>query len=79
MKNFEWGKFIPPALQEAMYEFELSYKDVDKMDYQQFKEFCGQLEIIPLKQLRSRTINPRFQIYIDNLLDNVERIKNKWV
>jgi len=76
MNNIEKSRFIPPALQEAMTEFDMTLNDIDKLSFEEFKEFCAQLELKPLKQLRARVINEFWQIHIDNILDKVAFLEN---
>lgn len=76
MKNlYENIKIIPENLQQYMTEFDLTLNDIDKMDFDKYKELCGQLEEKPLKQLLNITKEWRRRSYIFGVLDQVNRIR----
>ena len=76
MKNlYDNIKIIPESLQQYMTEFDLTLNDIDKMNFEEYKELCGQLEEKPLKQLLNITKEWRRRSYIFNVLDQVNRIR----
>ena len=76
MKNlYDNIRIIPESLQQYMTEFDLTLNDIDKMDFAEYKELCGQLEEKPLKQLLNITKEWRRRSYIFNVLDQVNRIR----
>ena len=76
MKNlYDNIRIIPESLQQYMTEFDLTLNDIDKMDFEEYKELCGQLEEKPLKQLLNITKEWRRHSYIFNILDQVNRIR----
>lgn len=76
MKNlYDNIRIIPESLQQYMTEFDLTLNDIDKMDFEEYKELCGQLEEKPLKQLLNITKEWRRRSYIFNVLDQVNRIR----
>ena len=76
MKNlYDNIRIIPESLQQYMTEFDLTLNDIDKMDFKEYKELCGQLEEKPLKQLLNITKEWRRRSYIFNVLDQVNRIR----
>ena len=76
MKNlYNNIRIIPESLQQYMTEFDLTLNDIDKMNFEEYKELCGQLEEKPLKQLLNITKEWRRRSYIFNVLDQVNRIR----
>jgi hypothetical protein len=76
MKNlYDNIRIIPESLQQYITEFDLTLNDIDKMDFEEYKELCGQLEEKPLKQLLNITKEWRRRSYIFNVLDQVNRIR----
>lgn len=76
MKHIRDIEFISPKLLKVMTEFNLTLNDIDNMDYQQFREFCGQLDENQLKALDCIVTNDRWKIHILTVLDNAAFIKN---
>ena len=77
MKNLRDTKLIPPSLQEAMTDFNLTLKDIDDMDYQEFKEFGAQLDEKQLTCLNGIVKNDRWKAHIFTVLDNAAFIANQ--
>ena len=76
MKNlYENIKIIPESLQQYMTEFDLTLNDIDKMNFEEYRELCGQLEEKPLKQLLNIIKEWRRRSYIFGVLDQVNRIR----
>ena len=76
MKNlYDNIRIIPESLQQYMTEFDLTLNDIDKMDFWEYRELCGQLEEKPLKQLLNITKEWRRRSYIFSVLDQVNRIR----
>ena len=76
MKNlYDNIRIIPESLQQYMTEFDLTLNDIDKMDFEEYRELCGQLEEKPLKQLLNITKEWRRRSYIFNVLDQVNKIR----
>ena len=76
MKNlYDNIRIIPESLQQYMTEFDLTLNDIDKMNFEEYKELCGQLEEKPLKQLLNITKEWRRRSYIFGVLDQVNRIR----
>ena len=76
MKNlYDNIRLIPRNLQDCMNEFDLTLNDIDKMDFEEYRELCGQLEEKPLKQLLNITKEWRRRSYIFGVLDQVYRIR----
>ena len=76
MKNlYDNIKLIPRNLQDCMNEFDLTLNDIDKMDFEKYKEFCGQLEEKPLKELLNITKEWRRRSYIFGVFDQVYKIR----
>ena len=76
MKNlYDNIRIIPESLQQYMTEFDLTLNDIDKMNFEEYRELCGQLEEKPLKQLLNITKEWRRRSYIFDVLDQVNRIR----
>ena len=77
MKNIKDVRLIPPSLQEAMIDFNITLQNIDNMDYSQFKTFCSQLEEKQLKSLDGIVTNDKWKVHIFNVLDNAAFIANR--
>ena len=77
MKNVVDKEHISSILMRVMNDFNLTLKDIDDMDYQQFKEFCGQLDEDQLNRLNGIVTNERWKTHIFTVLDNAAFIENQ--
>lgn len=68
---------ISPILLRVMVDFNLAPADIDNMDYQQFNEFCAQLDEKQLNSLNDIVTNDRWKTHIFTVLDNAAFIENK--
>lgn len=68
---------ISSVLLEVMVDFNLTPSDIDDMDYQQFKDFCAQLNEKQLNVLINIVTNERWKSHIFSVLDNATFIKNR--
>lgn len=67
---------ISSTLLEVMVDFNLTPSDIDNMDYQQFKDFCAQLDEKQLNALNCIVTNELWKSYIFSVLDNATFIRN---
>ena len=68
---------ISSTLVRVMVDFNLTPADIDDMDYQQFREFCAQLDEKELNSLRGIVTNEIWKFHIFSVLDNAAFIENK--
>lgn len=68
---------ISSILLRVMVDFNLTPTDIDDMDYQQFREFCAQLDEKQLNSLNGIVTNDRWKTYIFSVLDNAAFIENQ--
>lgn len=68
---------ISSILFRVMVDFNLTPADIDDMDYQQFKEFCAQLDEKQLNSLNGIVTNERWRAHIFSVLDNAAFIENR--
>lgn len=68
---------ISSILVSVMLDFNLKPADIDNMDYQQFREFCAQLDEKQLNSLNGIVTNERWRAHIFSVLDNAAFIKNQ--
>lgn len=68
---------ISPILVRVMVDFNLTPADIDNMDYQQFREFCAQLDEKQLNSLNGIVTNERWRAHIFSVLDNAAFIENR--
>lgn len=68
---------ISSILVRVMIDFNLTPVDIDNMDYQQFREFCAQLDEKQLNSLNDIVTNERWKSHIFSVLDNAAFIKNQ--
>lgn len=68
---------ISSILLKVMVDFNLTPADIDDMDYQQFKDFCVQLDEKQLNALNSIVTNERWKSYIFSVQDNAAFIRNR--
>lgn len=68
---------ISSILLEVMVDFNLTPSDIDDMDYQQFKDFCAQLDKKQLNALNGVVTNERWKGHIFSVLDSAAFIGNK--
>ena len=76
MKNLVETKQISSILVSVLIDFDLTLNDIDDMDYQQFKDFCAQLDEKQLNALNGVVTNERWKSYIFSVLDNAAFIGN---
>lgn len=77
MNNLKDIDFIPQSIQKPMIEFNLTLKDIDNMNGQQFSEFCAQLEEKQLKGLDGVVKNEAWKAHIFTVLDSAAFIANR--
>lgn len=70
-------RHISSTLVSVLIDFGLTPADIDDMDFQQFKDFCAQLDEKQLNALNGVVTNERWKSYIFSVLDNAAFIKNK--
>lgn len=70
-------RHISSILLNVMVEFNLTPADIDDMDYQQFNDFCAQLDEKQLNALNGIVTNERWKSHIFSVLDNAAFIGNK--
>ena len=70
-------RHISSILLNVMVEFNLTPADIDDMDYQQFREFCAQLDEKQLNSLNGIVSNERWKSHIFSVLDNAAFIENR--
>lgn len=70
-------RHISSIMLSVMVEFNLTPADIDDMDYQQFKDFCAQLDEKQLNALNGIVTNERWKSYIFSVLDNAAFIENR--
>lgn len=70
-------RHISSILLNVMVEFNLTPADIDDMDYQQFREFCAQLDEKQLNSLNGIVTNERWKSHIFSVLDNAAFIENR--
>ena len=70
-------RHISSILVRVMVDFNLTPADIDDMDYQQFREFCAQLDEKELNSLRGIVTNERWKSHIFSVLDNAAFIENR--
>lgn len=70
-------KHISSILLEVMVDFNLTPADIDDMDYQQFNDFCAQLDEKQLNALNGIVTNERWRSYIFSVLDNAAFVRNR--
>lgn len=68
---------ISSILVSVMLDFNITPADIDNMDYQQFREFCAQLDEKQLNSLNGIVTNERWRAHIFSVLDNAAFIKNR--
>lgn len=77
MKNLVDTKQISSILVSVLIDFDLTLNDIDDMDYQQFKDFCAQLDEKQLNALNGIVTNELWRSYIFSVLDNAAFIGNR--
>ena len=70
-------RHVSSILLNVMVEFNLTPADIDDMDYQQFKDFCAQLDEKQLNALNGIVTNELWKSYIFSVLDNAAFIGNR--
>ncbi len=68
---------ISSILLKVMIDFNLTPADIDDMDYQQFIDFCAQLDEKQLNALNNIVTNERWKSYISSAQDNAAFIRNR--
>lgn len=67
-----------PKLAKVMDEFGLTLEELDGMDYQDFCEFCAQLDENGLKLLEGIVVNWEWKARIFTVLDSAALLENRY-